>query len=151
MTNSTACERARNWLSLRLDSELSQLERALLDSHLERCPGCAEAAGRLEAVTVAIRSAPTERPPAMAVPRLRTRGSLRAFYAAAGAALASTAALGCIGFFGALHFVPDTSAAPKLHRVSVVAGGMSNDLELLAASRVLRVERPTPGRLVWPA
>ena len=51
----------------------------------------------------------------------------------------------------ALHFVSDSTTAPKLHRVSVVAGGMSNDLELLAASRVLRIERPTPGRIVWPA
>jgi anti-sigma factor RsiW len=152
MTNSTACERARTWLSMQLDAELSQLERALLESHLSRCADCVAAGDRLEAVTVAIRSTPPQRPPGSAVPRRRTRGSLRAFYAAAGAALAATAALGGVGVLGALHFVPDREAAPKLQRVSAVAGRMSDDLELLAATRVLRAaERPTPGQLVWPA
>jgi predicted anti-sigma-YlaC factor YlaD len=152
MTNPTACERARTWLSLRLDAELSQLERTLLDSHLSRCADCAAAGDRLEAVTATIRSTPPQPPPGSVVPRLRTRGSLRAFYAAAGAALATTAALGGVGALGALHFVPDRDAAPKVQRVSAVAGRMSDDLELLAAARVLRAaERPTPGRIVWPA
>ena len=151
MTESAACNRARNWLSLQLDAELSQLERALLDSHLARCPDCAAAGERLEAVTVAIRSAPPQRPPGLTVPRLRTRGSLRAFYAAAGAAVTATVALAGVALVGALHFVPEHDTAPNLQRVSAVAGQMSDDLDLLAATRVLRAERPTPGRIVWPA
>jgi hypothetical protein len=152
MTNPTACERARIWLSLQLDAELSQLERTLLESHLSRCADCAAAGDRLDFVTAALRSTPPQRPPGSVVPRLPTRGSLRAFYAAAGAALATTVALGGVGVLGALHFVPERDAAPKLQRVSAVAGRMSDDLELLAATRLLRAaERPTPGKIVWPA
>ena len=151
MTNSTTCERARNWLSLGLDAELSQLERAVLDSHLAKCPDCTAAGARLEAVAAVIRSTPQQRPPGLSVPRLRTRGSLRAFYAAAGAALTATAALAGVGLLGALHFAPNPDAAPKLSRVSAVAGTMSDDLDLLAAARIVRAERPTPGRIVWPA
>ena len=36
------CERAREWASLRLDGELSELERALLDAHTRNCAACAE-------------------------------------------------------------------------------------------------------------
>ena len=36
------CARTRFWVSLRIDGELSQLECALLDAHLSRCPECRE-------------------------------------------------------------------------------------------------------------
>lgn len=36
------CARTRFWVSLRIDGELSQLEGALLDAHLGRCPECRE-------------------------------------------------------------------------------------------------------------
>jgi anti-sigma factor RsiW len=56
------CERAREWVSLDVDGGLSQLEAALLGSHLERCPACAAYASSVRALTVELRSAPKELP-----------------------------------------------------------------------------------------
>ena len=59
---SAGCERARAWASLELDGELSELERALLESHLDRCAACAAVAAEIRALTGAVRAAPLERP-----------------------------------------------------------------------------------------
>ena len=56
------CERARQWASLRIDGELSELEDALLEKHLEGCASCSAFAIRLAATTGAIRAAPQEQP-----------------------------------------------------------------------------------------
>ena len=56
------CERARQWASLRLDGELSELEDALLEQHLEGCSSCSAFAVRLAATTEAVRAVPLERP-----------------------------------------------------------------------------------------
>ena len=146
------CERARTWLSLRLDGELSELENALLDAHLERCDGCRIAAAAIEATTNAIRSAPAEPPSRpVAVPRAHGRGSLRAFYAAAAATLCFVVVLTGLGSFGAVQVVGNSGTAPHLQRISAVAGGTADDLQLLSGIRVLRNERPLPGHIVWPA
>ena len=57
-----SCERARQWVSLRADGELSQLEQARLERHLGACPSCAAAAGGLAGVAQLLRSAPLARP-----------------------------------------------------------------------------------------
>jgi hypothetical protein len=62
------CERARQLASLRLDGELSELEDALLEQHLEGCASCSAFAGRLAATTEAVRAVPLERP-AISYPR----------------------------------------------------------------------------------
>jgi anti-sigma factor RsiW len=74
------CGRARECVSLRLDGELSELERLLLRRHLSRCAACREFAASVEAVTTAIRETPQERPsrslepvPAPSRPRMRLR------------------------------------------------------------------------------
>src|SRR5689334_11153931 len=56
------CARARFWVSLRVDGELSELEGALLDAHLGRCPDCAEFAAGTAVSTDWLRSAELERP-----------------------------------------------------------------------------------------
>ena len=56
------CERARQWASLRIDGELSELEDTLLEKHLEGCASCGAFAARLTATTEAVRAAPQERP-----------------------------------------------------------------------------------------
>ena len=56
------CERARQWASLRVDGELSELEDALLEKHLEECVSCSAFAVRLAATAEAVRTAPQERP-----------------------------------------------------------------------------------------
>ena len=56
------CERARQWASLRIDGELSELEEALLEKHLEGCASCSTFAARLAETTEAVRAVPLERP-----------------------------------------------------------------------------------------
>jgi predicted anti-sigma-YlaC factor YlaD len=60
--NDRGCDRARAWVSLELDDELSQLERALLDAHLSRCEACAAAALEARALAKTLRGAPLQRP-----------------------------------------------------------------------------------------
>ena len=56
------CDRAHAWASLALDDELSELERALLDAHLARCPSCAHEVTQMRAVARLMRETPFERP-----------------------------------------------------------------------------------------
>jgi predicted anti-sigma-YlaC factor YlaD len=152
MVRPPACDRARTWASLRLDGELSEIESALLGAHLQRCAACAAAAAGLDGVTRAIRAAELEEPAEPVwVPRVRTSGSLRSFHAAAASVVAVAAIALAGGSIGALHVVGNGGGPPKLVHVSAVASGMSEDVQLLARVRVLRNERPVPGRIVWPA
>jgi predicted anti-sigma-YlaC factor YlaD len=63
MAGSNLCERARTWASLRADGELSELEGALLDSHLRQCSSCDEFARASAAVAAALRASRLGRPP----------------------------------------------------------------------------------------
>ena len=54
------CERARAWVSLRLDDEISELEEALLDAHLRRCAACREFEASVRGAVVALRAQPLE-------------------------------------------------------------------------------------------
>jgi hypothetical protein len=56
------CERAREWSSLRLDGELSELEEALLDKHLELCAVCEAFDAGLRSSSELLRTAPMARP-----------------------------------------------------------------------------------------
>jgi len=74
----SACERAAQWISLDLDGELSQLERAALGRHLHGCARCREIGAGVRAFTTLLREAPlveldrpVELPPARR-PRART-------------------------------------------------------------------------------
>jgi predicted anti-sigma-YlaC factor YlaD len=57
---SLICDRVREQVSLQLDGELSELERRMLDAHLQRCASCEAFAARLDLVTTALREAPLE-------------------------------------------------------------------------------------------
>jgi hypothetical protein len=54
------CARARFWASLRIDGELSELEGALLDAHVARCPDCAAFVAGAATSTAALRALPLE-------------------------------------------------------------------------------------------
>src|ERR1700730_6077647 len=58
----SGCERAREWVSLELDDELSELEHAQLRAHLGRCMACAGFAQGVRGTTLALRAAPLEVP-----------------------------------------------------------------------------------------
>jgi anti-sigma factor RsiW len=87
------CERAREWASLRLDGELSELERALLDAHTRRCAACAHYVDEIDAITASIRSAQLERLPQPVALPLRRRFAWATRTIQAGAATAAVLAI----------------------------------------------------------
>src|SRR5919201_1521211 len=80
------CERARQWASLRLDGELSELENALLDAHLGRCEACSRFVREAETIAAALRGVSLERPAASVVVELPRRERPSRFVPAAVAA-----------------------------------------------------------------
>jgi Putative zinc-finger len=54
------CDRARRWLSLDLDGELSEFERSLLGAHLSRCESCRAFGAEITVFTGHMRAAPPE-------------------------------------------------------------------------------------------
>ena len=93
---SVNCSRVRAQVSLRLDDELSQLERRMLSSHLERCHDCRLFADEVEDFTLQLRAAPLvalQRPIAVRRPRrlsiLRMQAGVAAVLALAAVGLAS--------------------------------------------------------------
>src|SRR4051794_28134845 len=115
------CERARLWASLRADGELSELEGALLDAHLERCAECRSFAGGVAAVAQGLRHVPLERPAprALPVPRRHSKARLVQLAAATVAIVAAGAAAALTGSGGA----PPSAVKP----VAMVAAAESPD------------------------
>jgi putative zinc finger protein len=105
------CERARQWASLRADGELSELEGALLEKHLEGCAGCSAFATSLAATTEVVRAVPLERPeieyPRFGRPVIRLPVGRRV----AIVAVAAAAALGA--FVGSSLQKPASAPAPR--------------------------------------
>jgi predicted anti-sigma-YlaC factor YlaD len=132
-----ACHRTRQHVSLRLDRQLSELEVAVMEHHLARCPACRSFADELEGVTEALRDAELVEPPIhFEVPRRPSRVAVPRAGAAAAAAVLVAVALGGVSGLGPdapqsrgylanvqsaqerlsvtehLSLVPDSSAAP---------------------------------------
>jgi anti-sigma factor RsiW len=59
----TPCERAAEWISLDLDGELSDRDRAALARHVGHCPACARLLATTAAITSLLRTSPLEPPP----------------------------------------------------------------------------------------
>jgi anti-sigma factor RsiW len=93
----TTCERAAQWISLELDGELSELERARLARHLDRCASCRAWSAEVGGFTSLLRTAPLvelSSPVAALVPRVRAkRRAAVATLATLGAAAAVLVAL----------------------------------------------------------
>lgn len=135
-----ACDRARQAASLRLDGELSQLESALLERHLQRCTGCAEFVADVEVLTDALRSAalvPLEQPIELPL-RRRVAFSARRAGAWAGVASAAAAALLAVVILPAQR-VPTGPPTPQ------VVPSNNEDLRDL---RILRRAQMTPTALL---
>jgi predicted anti-sigma-YlaC factor YlaD len=89
------CDRARAWAALEPDGELSELERKLLSSHLDRCDACAVFSVRVAAVAAELRAAslqPLPRP--VSVPVWRRRPVYSRVSAVGAAAAVALMALG---------------------------------------------------------
>jgi predicted anti-sigma-YlaC factor YlaD len=88
---SVICDRVRSQISLELDNELSQLERAMVEAHVARCPDCLAYQTEVTAFTGALRAAPLEpmeSPIALRAPRRAVVARLQAGAAAAVALVA---------------------------------------------------------------
>jgi predicted anti-sigma-YlaC factor YlaD len=112
----TACERTRLWLSLALDSEISDLEEAAVRRHVERCTTCAIIAAEFRGITEVLRAEPLDEPRRrFAVPvrcsrrsRLATR---RVGFAAAAFAVSVASAVAVISLPSKPELVMPTTSA----------------------------------------
>jgi len=89
------CDRARTWAALAPDGELSELERKLLDAHVQRCPACAHFALEVAAIAGQLRAAapePLVRP--LSIPIWRRRRVYARMRAVGAAAAVAVMALG---------------------------------------------------------
>ncbi len=84
------CDRARTYVSLRLDGELSEFERALLESHLESCGSCRAFAIEAADITAELRAAALHRLERPIVLPARVHAGLRRLQVGAAAAVVVT-------------------------------------------------------------
>jgi anti-sigma factor RsiW len=123
------CRRTRELVSLELDGELSELESARLNAHLEACASCRELKAELAGLTLALRAAPLEQLERPIVLPQRTRLSLRPLQVGAAAAAVAVAA-GLAGVVGTVR-----SHAPAQPRY---VSGTSGPADSIQALRTLR-------------
>jgi hypothetical protein len=84
------CDRAREWISLQLDGELSEFERIVLEAHVASCGDCRAFRVELRGISRELRHAPLE-PLQRAIvlpPRTRIAGRTLQYAAAVAAAVA---------------------------------------------------------------
>lgn len=120
-TSGQLCDRSREWASLRLDGELSELEQALLDAHVARCAECRTYATEVAALTARLRLVEPELlTTPVTLPR-RATGALRSLQTGVAAAMViAAAALGsALGVLERSHSTPSRSSLPT--RVSSIA------------------------------
>jgi len=99
-----ACDRAMEYLSANLDGEITELERASLDRHLNRCSHCRLAAFEIHAFTEVIRTSPVvteSRTPVPTHSSRRQRLGVRPVSAGITLVAAAIAAVGLLPLLGA--------------------------------------------------
>jgi anti-sigma factor RsiW len=134
---SQLCERTRGWVSLSLDGELSEFERALVTSHLDRCAHCAAFAAEVSATTGLLRQAPLEPVPHLVVLAARRRdiGALALRVGAAAAML-----IGALGLASSLN----VSSQPASGTTSIIRGVSDDTNERLIRLSQRQAMTPLP-------
>ena len=135
VSRSWACDRARQAVSLHLDGELSQLERALLERHLDRCSACAEFAADASALTQELRVAPLvrlERPIELPLRRRVGYGFRHAGALATAASVAATALLAVMALPAQRQSAPSSARTVNNQRTN-------QDLRELRALRIAQL------------
>jgi predicted anti-sigma-YlaC factor YlaD len=140
------CARARQQLSLRVDSELSEFELVLLEAHLGRCEDCRAFEQGVTGMTAVLRTVPVEEPSiSFMPPRRRARtdailsASLRAGSAAA--AIAVVAISGLIALNGSTSGV----AAVDVERARSVLSLHERQLQQMETSGQTRTAQVPRG------
>ena len=135
------CDRAHAWASLALDDELSELERALLDTHLARCPECAREVAQTRSVARLMRETPPERP---SEPVFVARASHSPRHLAARVAIAATLALAAAGLGVLAGHVGGTKppAAPTTNSdIAILPADARKDVQGLRVPRNRAVQQ----------
>ena len=145
------CARGREWVSQRLDGELSELERVLLAAHLRRCGLCRAFAADVRAFTVELRSYPLEQPSRVLAPafppRRRRIPRLSPVVAFAGMAVAAVV----IGI-GSLSKPQAPAGTPTV--LSPIAGSLQVAMRDVQSHELQRLRRAAelggPSDTWWP-
>jgi Putative zinc-finger len=129
-----ACERAREWASLRLDDELSVLEEEILERHLELCDACRRFEEGMRLATARIRTTPLETP-SRPVPVPSRGGVVTPYRKRTALAAAAALALGAlIGSFVERPGQPPSNEGPS--EISFLSRD-SNDLRDIPRARFM--------------
>jgi predicted anti-sigma-YlaC factor YlaD len=139
------CERVRGQISVGLDGELSQFERVMIASHLERCAACGTYEAEVRAFTHALREAPLE-PIAQSVVIHRRRRHIGARVQVAAAAAVALVAL--VGASEALR-----GQQLKIESPSYVPEGAAARIKYMTPNQFVREQAilaraPRPGHPV---
>jgi putative zinc finger protein len=100
----SSCVRARQWISLALDRELSEFERFLMEDHVKRCADCSEFERDTRQFTVGMRSAPLE---SLSAPVRVARHRQPARFGRLGLANVVPVAVAAASVFVATTFLPE--------------------------------------------
>jgi len=134
------CERARGWASLALDAELSEFERALMATHLERCADCAQFAVELQGFTAELRAAEYASLPHPVELPARRRSLARMAQVGAAAAVLAVA----VGLGGLLASAPAPTPKNTPVRSSQLIALSTDPDELLRVSQRQTLLPPPP-------
>jgi predicted anti-sigma-YlaC factor YlaD len=140
-TRAMLCDRTREWAALGLDAELSEVETAMMTSHLDRCQECRAFAADVAAITHELRSTPLEpplRPIELATAR-RFPMPRRHIQVAAAAALV-VLATGLGSLYGTLR----ASGSPDQVLTPLVRAPMVGDADDTALLREIRLAELRP-------
>jgi ferric-dicitrate binding protein FerR (iron transport regulator) len=122
---------ARLWVSMAADGEVSEVERAALEEHIDVCEDCTEWRALAEAVVLHVRTTPPSPVPAGLLPPLPARRSRRRGFALrAGGLVAAASAAAVLGVAVAgWHSAPPVQAQSGVVRPSeIVVGWNTSDM-----------------------
>jgi len=134
------CDRARHWVSLRVDGELSQLESALLDAHLASCRPCGEFVRDVQAQTMLLRTASLQRAPEIGQLR-RAERRIAPLVASLAAAAALVVAMLLGGALRVHALVGGSSLKPT---AMIGAAETTNAFRDLRREQLIAQDRPIP-------
>jgi anti-sigma factor RsiW len=132
---------------MRLDGELSELEGALLDRHLESCPACLAFDSRLRSAARTLRVTPAESPAhPIAIPSQRRRVPVPSGRRAAVVAIAAALALGSL--VGSQLHRPAPGSPAQEPQFSQLTGNDMNQLRQIPRGKLIAPPQPAhiPGQ-----
>jgi anti-sigma factor RsiW len=141
------CHRSREWISLRLDGELSELAAKMLEAHLAHCAECRAFEDGAVAATQLVRTAPLE---LLEQPVSLPRGRSLAFQTRRlGAAVAAAAAV-AIGVVAFLNVPSSNKLSSRSPFIVAPSGNQDIEQFRLFRAAALKPVVPAPRRVRGP-